>query len=53
MNEVKITTKACPSCHVLTPPEYQVKRVSRSGGKQTISFRCKSCDDKGKKTKRI
>ena len=49
MNDTK--SKICPSCRQLTLPELQVKRVSRSSGKQTISFRCKTCDDKGKKTK--
>ena len=41
--------KVCPSCRFLTQPELQVKRVSRSGGRETVSFRCKTCDDKGKK----
>lgn len=44
-------SKVCPSCRNLTPPELQVKRISRSSGKQTISFRCKACNDKGKQSK--
>ena len=47
MNDTK--SKICPSCRQLTLPELQVKRVSRSSVKQTISFRCKTCDDKGNK----
>lgn len=44
-------SKICPSCRGLTPPELQIKRVSRSSGKQTISFRCKACNEKGKQSK--
>ena len=43
-------SKICPSCRGLTPPELQIKRVSRSSGKQTISFRCKACNEKGKQS---
>jgi len=51
MSNVDSKSKVCPSCRLLTPPELQVKRVSRSSGKQTVSFRCKACDDRGKKLK--
>ena len=44
-------SKICPSCRGLTPPELQIKRVSRSSGKQTISFRCKACNEKGKQNR--
>lgn len=40
--------KICPSCLVLTPPEKQVKRVSRSSGKQTVQMRCFACDEKAR-----
>jgi RNase P subunit RPR2 len=41
-------TKRCPSCLVLTPPDKQVKRVSRSSGKTTVQMRCIACDTKTK-----
>jgi len=40
--------KICPSCLVLTPPEKQVKRVSRSSGKQTVQMRCFACEEKAR-----
>jgi len=42
----KIEPKTCPGCGRLTPLEEQIKRVSRSSGRQTISWRCKSCEKK-------
>jgi RNase P subunit RPR2 len=53
MSNIDSKSKVCPSCRLLTPPALQVKRVSRSSGRQTISFRCKACDDRGKKLKGI
>lgn len=49
MTKEEQKSKICPSCRKITPPELQVQRISRSSGKQTISFRCKSCNEKGKK----
>lgn len=40
--------KKCPSCLVLTPPEKQVKRVSRSSGKETVQMRCMACEEKAR-----
>jgi RNase P subunit RPR2 len=52
MSSVNPKSKVCPSCRLLTPPELQVIRISRSSGKQTTSFRCKKCDEMGKTVKR-
>lgn len=35
--------KRCPSCRNLTAPSDCVKRISRSSGKTTTSWRCKAC----------
>jgi len=43
MTEIIQAPKVCPSCRVLTPIDQMKKIVSRSGGKNTNSWRCFAC----------
>jgi RNase P subunit RPR2 len=53
MSGVNPKSKICRSCSFLTPPELLTKRISRSNGRQTTTFRCKSCDSKGRALKNL